>query len=238
MAQTPCNFVSPGNTVTITPVGALAAGEVVLLGSTVVAISIDAYTAEDLAAGKAHAVSVRGEWSVPKDGSDVNEGDALYWDASGNPVGGTAGTGAFTKTADGNVFAGVATADAGVSATSVNMLLRSIDGTVPGNLAPVPVASVEAANSAQNNGAAITSLGLTKVLNADNTKAVVLPDVDGSPIGSVLFLNNFAGDNKTLAVFPEVGAQINALGANNAYTQATNTTIGFVRYNNTQWYTF
>ena len=56
--------------------------------------------------------------------------------------------------------------------------------------------------------------------------------------GSVLWLSNFSGGNNTLAVFPAVNDAINVLGANNVYTQATNTTVGFVKYNASQWYTF
>jgi hypothetical protein len=78
-------------------------------------------------------------------------------------------------------------------------------------------------------------LGLTLVTAADNTKAVVLPD---AAAGSVLWLANFAGANATLAVFPTAADAINLLGANNVYTQATNSTVGFVKYNASQWYTF
>jgi predicted RecA/RadA family phage recombinase len=233
MAQTPCVMVhAPADTVDYTPGSLKLAGTVYVIGTTVVTI-----VPKEIAANEKGATAVRGVFNVPKDASDVSAGDALYWASAGSPVGGDASSGAFTKTASGNVFAGIALAAAGTGVGTVNMFLRSIDGTVPGNLAPVPVATVAAANSAQNNGAAITALGLTKVTGADNTKAVVLPAVATSPIGSQIFINNFAGANATLAVFPEVGSQINVLGANNVYTQATNTTVGFVRYNNTTWYT-
>ncbi len=233
MAQTPCKYRQLGDTIDYTPGSAVLAGTVYVIGTTIVTI-----VPKDIAADEKGATATRGIFNVPKDNSDVSAGDALYWDADGSPVGGTASSGAFTKTANGNVFAGIALEAAGTGVGDCDMLLRSIDGTVPGNMAPVPVGTVAAANSAQNNGAAITTLGLTKVTGADNTKAVVLPAVASAPIGTVLYLNNHSGGNATLAVFPEVGAQINVLGANNVYTQATNTTIGFVRYNNTTWYTF
>lgn len=230
MAQTPCVYRQLGDTLDHTPVAAVTAGDVILIGTTVVCIA-----PVDIAANVKGSISVRGVWNVPKDNSDVSAGDALYWDADGNPYGGTAGTGAFTKTANGNVFAGVALEAAGTTTGDCDMFLRSIDGTVPGNLAPVPTGTVAASNSAINNGTPITSLGVTLVTAADNTKAVVLPDADA---GSVLWLSNFAGANATLAVFPTAGDAINLLGANNVYTQATNSTVGFVKYNASQWYTF
>ena len=230
MAQTPCTYRQLGDTIDYTPGSAVLAGTVYVIGTTIVTI-----VPKDIAADEKGATATRGVFNVPKDNSDVSAGDALYWDADDDPVGGTAGSGAFTKTASGNVFAGIALEAAGTGVGDVDMFLRSIDGTVPGNLAPVPAGTVAASNSAINNGTPITALGITLVTAADNTKAVVLPD---AAIGSVLWLANFAGANATLAVFPQVDDAVNLLGANNVYTQATNTTIGFVKYNASQWYTF
>jgi predicted RecA/RadA family phage recombinase len=230
MAQTPCVFRQRGDTLDYTPSVDTLAGTVVLIGTTIVTI-VETF----IAANKKGSRTIRGGWNVPKDSSDVVAGDSLYWDENGSPVGGTALSGAFTKTASGNVFAGVALEDAGTGVGDVDMFLRSIDGTVPGNLAPVPQGTVAASNSAINNGTPITSLGITLVTAADNTKAVVLPD---AAAGSVLWLANFSGGNNTLAVFPTVNDAINLLGANNVYTQATNSVVGFTKYNASQWYTF
>lgn len=230
MAQTPCTYRHLGDTIDYEPGSAVVAGTIYVVGTTMVTI-----VPRDIAADEKGASQTRGVFNVPKDNSDVSGGDALYWDADGSPVGGTALSGAFTKTASGNVFAGIALEAAGTGVGDVDMYLRSIDGTVPGNLAPVPTATVAAANSAQNNGTAVTSLGITVVTGADNTKAVVLPD---AAAGSVLWLSNYSGGNNSLAVFPGVSDEINTLGANNAYTQATNTTIGYVKYNGVRWYTF
>jgi predicted RecA/RadA family phage recombinase len=219
-----------GDAVDYTPGADVAAGTVSVIGTTVVTI-----VPTDILANQKGARVTRGVFSVPKDNSDVSAGDSLYWDDNGSPVGGTALSGAFTKTANGNVFAGIALEAAGTSVGDVDMLLRSIDGTVPGNLAPVPTGTVAATNSAINNGTPITALGLTLVTGGNNTAAVVLPD---AAAGSVLWLANFSGGNNTIAVFPQVNDTINVLGANNVYTQATNTTIGFVKYNAVAWYTF
>lgn len=230
MAQTPATMRQAGDVIDHTPVAAVTAGDVIVIGTTVVTIA-----QRDIEANVKGAVTTRGVFNVPKDNSDVSAGDALYWDANGSPVGGTALSGAFTKTAGGNVFGGIALEAAGTGVGDCDMLLRSIDGTVPGNLAPVPTGTVAATNSAINNGTPITALGLTLVTGGNNVAAVVLPD---AATGSVLWLANFSGGNNTIAVFPTVGDAINLLGANNVYAQATNTTVGFVKYNASQWYTF
>lgn len=230
MAQTPCTYRQLGDTIDYDPGSAVLAGTVYVIGTTIVTI-----VPRDISATEKGATATRGVFNVPKDTSDVSAGDALYWDADGDPYGGTAGSGAFTKTASGNVFAGVALEAAGTTTGDCDMYLRSIDGTVPGNLAPVPAGTVVAAGSAIGNGTQVTGLGITLVTGADNTKAVILPD---AAIGSVLWLANFSGGNNTLAVFPTVADAINLLGANNVYTQATNSTVGFIKYSASQWYTF
>jgi len=230
MAQTPCIYRQDGDTIDYEPGSAVLAGTVYVIGTTIVTI-----VPKDISATEKGATATRGVFNVPKDNSDVSAGDSLYWDSNADPVGGTAGSGAFTKTASGNVFAGIALEAAGTGVGDCDMFLRSIDGTVPGNLAPVPAGTVAASNSAINNGTPITALGITLVTAADNTKAVVLPD---AAIGSVLWLANFSGGNNTLAVFPTAADAINLLGANNVYTQATNSTVGFVKYSASQWYTF
>lgn len=230
MAQTPAVYRHVGDTIDHTPGSALVAGTVVVIGTTIVTIAH-----VDIAANAKGAVATRGVFNVPKDNSDVSAGDALYWDDNGSPVGGTALSGAFTKTANGNVFAGIALEAAGTGVGDCDMLLRSIDGTVPGNLAPVPTGTVAAAGSVIANAAAITALGLTLVTGADNTKAVLLPD---AAAGSVLWLANFAGANATLPVFPTVNDTINLLAANASYVQATNSVVGFIKYNAVAWYTF
>lgn len=230
MAQTPCIYRQLGDTIDYEPGSAVLAGTVYVIGTTIVTI-----VPKDISATEKGAAATRGVFNVPKDTSDVSAGDALYWDSNGDPYGGTAGSGCFTKTASGNVFAGIALEAAGTTTGDCDMYLRSIDGTVPGNLAPVPAGTVAAAGSAIGNGTQVTGLGITLVTAADNTKAVILPD---AAIGSVLWLANFSGGNNTLAVFPTVADAINLLGANNVYTQATNSTVGFVKYSASQWYTF
>ena len=124
MAQTPAEFVCDGRTIDYTPVSAVAAGDVVVQGKLVGVAKVP------IAAAALGALAVTGVFDAPKDSSNVTAaGAALYWDADGNPVGGTAGTGAMTTTATGNTFAGWSLEVAGTTVGTVRMLLRSVNDT-------------------------------------------------------------------------------------------------------------
>jgi predicted RecA/RadA family phage recombinase len=58
-------------------------------------------------------------------GEALTQGSKLYWDADGNPQGGTAGTGCLTATATDNTYAGVAFAAAGATAETVAIKLNA-----------------------------------------------------------------------------------------------------------------
>lgn len=116
-------FHKSSDVIDYTPSGAVAAGQVVVVGR-LVGVSTRAIGANVLG-----ALTIRGVFrDFVKDASDVAAGDALYWDANGDPVGGTAGSGALTKTSTGNVFAGIALAAAGTTVGTTTVLLCSNDG--------------------------------------------------------------------------------------------------------------
>lgn len=128
MAQTPCTYREEGREIPYTPVSAVLAGTVYLMGNIVTIVP------RDIAAGAKGNTALRGVFNVPKDASNVTAGDKLYWDVDGSPVGGTALSGAFTKTEQGldgtpNKLAGVAIEDAGTGVGDVDMFLRSVYGT-------------------------------------------------------------------------------------------------------------
>lgn len=228
MAQTPCVYRHVGDTLDYTPGSAVTAGDVVLFGTTVVTIVVN-----DIAANVKGAVSTRGVWNVPKDNSDVAAGDALYWDTDGDPYGGTAGSGCFTKTAGSNVFGGYALEAAGTTTGDVDIFLRSIDGTVPGALGPLPVDTVAVGGTAIGNANAVPGTGFTLVTGADDTAAVVLP---AAAAGKVCVLKN-AVANKILKVFPAVNDKINNAAANAVYNQGNGTMRMYVAYNAVDWFT-
>lgn len=227
MAQTPCTYKQLGDTIDYTPGSAVAAGTVYVIGTTIVTIVPVAIAATDKG-----ATATRGVFNVPKDNSDVAAGDALYWDDNGNPYGGTALSGAFTKTSTGNVFAGIALEAAGTTTGDVDMLLRSIDGTVPGSYTPMTAATVVVGGTAQANANAIAT-GFTAVTGANDTAAIVLP---AAAAGLVCFVKNTVA-NKILKVFPATADTINGAAANAVYNQTNGAFRVYVAENAVAWWT-
>jgi hypothetical protein len=82
-----------------------------------------------IAANILGSLAVRGLFDVVKAAVAFTAGAAVYWDADGDPVGGTAGTGAATTTRTGNTFMGFALAVAGETAGTVRTALRSVEST-------------------------------------------------------------------------------------------------------------
>ena len=116
-------FVQEGQSIDYTPGSAKSAGDVVVRGTRLVGI-----TKSPIAASVLGALAVTGVFDVVKDNSDISDGDPLYWDADGDPVVGTTGSGAFSSNASLGPFAGYALEAAGVGVGTVRMHLQSIDG--------------------------------------------------------------------------------------------------------------
>ena len=109
-------FVQAGENIDHTPVAAVAAGQVVVQGSMI------GVAKTPIAAGALGALAVKGVFDVVKANEQQALGAALYWDADGDPYGGTAGTGCATTTAGGNTFIGFAQAAAGATDETVRVL--------------------------------------------------------------------------------------------------------------------
>ena len=109
-------FIQAGESIDYTPVSAVVAGQVVVLGS-MIGVAKTAITAAALG-----ALGVKGIFDVVKANEQQAQGAALYWDADGNPYGGTAGTGCATTTSSGNTFIGFAQALAGATDETVRVL--------------------------------------------------------------------------------------------------------------------
>ncbi len=114
-------FIQDGNSVDYTPSSAVEAGDVVVQGTLV------AVARTPIAANILGSLAVRGIFDAVKAAVAFTAGAAVYWDADGNPVGGTAGTGAATTTRTGNTFMGFAVAAAAETATTVRTDLRSVE---------------------------------------------------------------------------------------------------------------
>jgi predicted RecA/RadA family phage recombinase len=109
-------FIQAGESIDYTPSSAVIAGQVVVLGS-MIGVAKTAIAANALG-----ALGVKGIFDVVKANEQQALGAALYWDADGNPYGGTAGTGCATTTSSGNTFIGFAQALAGATDETVRVL--------------------------------------------------------------------------------------------------------------------
>lgn len=87
------------------------------------------------------------------------------------------------------------------------------------------------AGSTQGTALAITR-PITDVTTVAGSTGVLLPT---PTIGMRILIRN-SGAN-TLNVYPNSGAQINALGTNTAFSLGTGTLLEFVSFSSTQWYT-
>ena len=100
MAQTPSKRVSQGDNIDYTPSTAVTAGDVVVVGTMVCVAPLD------IPANTLGAVAYAGVFLCPKDTSAPAIGVAIYWNATGSPVGGTAGSGCATTTSAGGTLMG------------------------------------------------------------------------------------------------------------------------------------
>lgn len=109
MAQTPVivNSVVGAPTIEYRATGDKTAGDVVAVGDVVCVVKRDIDYSED---PLGTVTDGRGDvdWLMPQDASIKTAGDALYWNSAGDPVGGTAGSGAATTTANAYLIGWVA----------------------------------------------------------------------------------------------------------------------------------
>lgn len=147
MAQEPAIRVGEGVSIPYTPSGsAVTAGEVVVQGV------LAGVAARPIADGDLGTLDIEGLFDFPKITGAINAGTAVYWDASGDPVGGTAGTGAATATVGSNTFLGnaiedAASGDATVRVRLTNLVGQTVHGSTttpiadPGDAGAIPVAT-------------------------------------------------------------------------------------------------
>ena len=94
MAQVPATrYQSNSCSIDYTPGSAVTAGDVIVQGSVV------GIATQDIAASVKGSLALDGVFKVPKITGANAVGTLIYWDPTGDPVGGTSGTGAATSTA-------------------------------------------------------------------------------------------------------------------------------------------
>lgn len=107
------NFIQKGDVLKYAAATAVVSGQPVVVGNRL------GVACGDIAAGASGAVSMVHVFSLPKATGAIGQGDDLYFDVDGNPLSGTAGSGAITKTVPDNIPAGYAFEAAAADATHV-----------------------------------------------------------------------------------------------------------------------
>lgn len=219
MAQVPITTYADGCVIDYTPVGAVTAGDGVVINGIV------GVATNDIAAGALGSLSVEGIKKTPKATGAWVAGMPVHWNPIGDPDNGTAGTGSANQLGVGT-YMGLA-------------VLAALSGDDYGyvNLnAPSPVVPNQAVTAAGSTiaDAAQLGYGLNVVTGADGTKGVILPvAIPGVPV----YIKGVTA--AVLKVWPKTGAQINAVGASTAMSLASGATpVILVASSATQWYTF
>lgn len=122
MAQTPALMHKP-NVIDYTPGSDVIAGQVVVIGT------IPMIAPVAIASGVKGVLNASGIWKVPQAAEAITAGDAVYWDADGTPVTGTALSGAATGTSSANNLMGVAIATSVNTDTYVYVMLTAAKRT-------------------------------------------------------------------------------------------------------------
>lgn len=219
MAQVPALTYSEAGAIDYTPAAAVTGGDVVVL------TGIVGIAPNDIAANDKGSLQTSGLFRVPKTTAAQVRGLPVYWNATGDPDSGDAGTGAANQLGVG-VYMGIC---AEASASGDNYTIVDLNAVYP---ALVGSAAVTAAGSAQGDAAQLYH-GFNVVTGADGTKGVILPT---AVAGMIVYLKGVTAG--VLKVYPKTGGTINALSANGAISLASGATPAiFIASSSTQWYT-
>jgi len=137
-------FRQEGTKIDHTPASAVSAGDVVVQTSLVGVASVD------IAASAQGTLQVAGVVEIVKVTGTIAAGVAVYWDADGDPLGGTSGTGCCTATSTSNTFIGfVVSAAADAAQFAVVYMVPAVSVTAsnaasfaiadPGDAGAIPI---------------------------------------------------------------------------------------------------
>jgi hypothetical protein len=120
----------------------LVSGQVVVVGTIVGIVN----GLRGIAAGEWGTLAVDGHVDFVKVTGALSVGDSVYWDADGDPVDGTAGTGAATATATGNTLIGIVEVAALSADTTVRVVMTSAQrtSTLAGSLGADDISGTDA----------------------------------------------------------------------------------------------
>jgi len=201
-------FRQEGTKIDHTPASAVSAGDVVVQTSLVGVASVD------IAASAQGTLQVAGVVDIVKVTGAISAGVAVFWDADGDPLGGTSGSGCCTSTSSGNTFIGFlvsAAADAAQFATVY--MVPAVSVTTAGNAQSI-IADPDDAGAIPATGSgscALVSGGVATRTLADPTVIGSLLNIYLKTDGGTITLTtaspmNQAGNN-TLA-FADVGDSV------------------------------
>ncbi len=202
--QTPSVYWKQGDRRDYSPASDTYAGDIVVIGTSVFLATDDiagTTTSFNNGTQTTGGVLTRGLWKVPKDTSTFSDGDPIYWNATGNPIGGTAGTGCATSTASGNNLMGQAvqaqlTGDATVlllaSSTKRTTTLGGavVADSLTGDASTMPIAGLAAA---QGGSISVTGGASSTSANAGGAAAIAggAPGLTG--VGGAVTVTGAAG---------------------------------------------
>lgn len=163
MPQTPAAYYAEGESIDYTPSSAVTAGDVVVIGSIV------GIPANDIAANAKGSLTIRGLHKVPKTTAAWLVGGDVHWNATGDPDGGTAGTGAANQLGLG-VFMGRASIAAASGDDYGYVLLNE-----PGGLSTANRQAVTATTGGGTTGLITAGSRFVTVTSDDANKQISLP---------------------------------------------------------------
>ena len=228
-------FIQEGLSIDYTPGSAVAAGQVVVQGSMI------GVAKTPIAASALGALAVRGIFDVVKANEQQTLGAALYWDADGDPYGGTAGTGCATTTSGGNTFIGFAQVVAEATDEVVRVLWSgpvAVANTVhnaltaliadPGDAGAIPVTDtghceIVTATAETRTLAAPTYLGQMLLLSmkTDGGDAVIAVATGINQTGNNRITMNDAADSILLVAVASGGNILWRVACNDGCTLST-----------------
>ena len=163
MAQTPATTYAEGDAIDYTPGSAVTAGNVVVLGGLV------GVATSDIAANALGSLTVKGVFKTPKTTAAWSVGLPVHWNPTGDPDGGTAGTGAANQLGVGT-YMGVASIAASSGDDYGYVILNAVSSSGGG-----ASSSVTATTGGATTGLIPVNAGFVTVTSDSADKQISLP---------------------------------------------------------------
>ena len=155
-----------------TPGGAVGAGDVVLQGT------LFGISEQDIAASALGSISVDGVFDIVKVAGAVRAGAPIYWDSTGDPVGGTGGSGACTTVAGALKLMGWAIQSALSADTTARVKLVNVASTAIVGSLTTPIVDPDTAGAIP-----VTGEGHVPLVTAEaETRSLPDPTIAGQQL--------------------------------------------------------